>query len=90
MGDERVSFQLYRWNGEDSIPGVNRRDAHGSTSLICEIPRPDGLPLAKPEGVALMPKSSDEEEQNERFCIVYDIPGDHDVKATAIVYSMPE
>ena len=68
MGDGPASYQVYEWDGQHTVPGKDKPNEHGHAEVQCEIPRPDGEPGAKAEGIALLEASPDELE----FVIVYD------------------
>lgn len=54
VGDGQGPYQLYFWNGEDTIPGEDRPDASGYCQLIGEIPLPEKYPEAKAEGITVL------------------------------------
>lgn len=54
LGDGLGPYQLYFWNGEDTIPGKDRPDTSDYCRLIGEIPRPSDYPEAKAEGLTIL------------------------------------
>lgn len=68
MADEPGSYQVYEWDGHDTVPGRDKQDKHDHAKLQCEIPPPKKKSTAKAEGIALIKATSDEL----RFLIVYD------------------
>lgn len=54
VGDGRGAYQLYFWNGEDTIPGEDRPDTSDYCQLIGEIPLPKKYPEAKAEGITVL------------------------------------
>ncbi|KAI9135321.1 DUF3616 domain-containing protein [Acaryochloris sp. CCMEE 5410] len=54
VGDGLGPYQLYFWNGEDTIPGEDRPDTSEYCRLIGEIPRPSDYPEAKAEGLTIL------------------------------------
>ena len=68
MGDRPGSYQVYEWDGQDTVPGKDRPKQREHAKVQCEIPRPDEEPSAMAEGIALIKATSEEL----RFLIVYD------------------
>lgn len=54
VGDGLGPYQLYFWNGEDTIPGKDRPDTSDYCRLLGEIPRPPDYPDAKAEGLTIL------------------------------------
>lgn len=54
VGDAQGPYQLYFWNGQDTIPGKDRPDPSEYCQLIGEIPRPEKYPDAKAEGITVL------------------------------------
>ncbi|WP_299490701.1 DUF3616 domain-containing protein [Acaryochloris sp. IP29b_bin.137] len=54
VGDAPGPYQLYLWNGKDTIPGEDRPTTSDYCQLIGEIPRPEKYPEAKAEGVTVL------------------------------------
>jgi hypothetical protein len=69
VGDAPTGWVIYSWDGKDSIPGLGRGAADDHVKALCRIPPPKKFPLAKAEGVAVLP-SKDEDKIG--FMIVYD------------------
>ena len=55
VGDGSTSFQLFFWDGEDTVPGKNNPNASEHVKPICEIPLPNTD--AKAEGVEFIEES---------------------------------
>jgi hypothetical protein len=68
MGDGPASYQVYEWDGQHTVPGTDKPNEQNHAKLQCEIPRPDGEPGAKAEGIALIEASAD----TLKFVVVYD------------------
>ncbi len=69
VGDAPTGWVVYSWDGKDSIPGLGRGAADEHTKAICRIPPPKDYPLAKAEGVMVLPSPVKDDIQ---FLIVYD------------------
>ena len=66
MGDGPGSYRLYRWNGQDCVPGKDKIDALKNVKALCDLPEmPEG---AKAEGLAVMGRPNGEYE----FLILFD------------------
>lgn len=65
VGDSSQSCQLYHWDGRDCIPGRERGEAQGKTTLLGTIPTPCG---AAAEGIAVLKEAGSHYE----VLIVYD------------------
>ena len=68
IGDEPTSYQLYRWNGKNTVPGTDKPDAGNNIKAVCVIPPPSDSKDAKAEGITFISK----EGNTYRFIIVYD------------------
>jgi hypothetical protein len=70
VGDAPVSYMVYHWNGEDTIPEIRDPNAENNVRPLCEIeiPRPTGQDSAKAEGIHVL----EEDRGKIRFVIVYD------------------
>lgn len=68
LGDGLGPYQLYFWNGEDTIPGKDRPDTSDYCRLIGKIPRPLDYPEAKAEGLTIL----EDQGQEMTAMIVYD------------------
>ncbi|MGD8590128.1 MAG: DUF3616 domain-containing protein [Chromatiales bacterium] len=68
VGDEPTSYQLYHWNGKDTIPEIDDQNAEGNVVKLCEIPSPADQPKAKAEGVQFLSK----DDKKVQFVVVYD------------------
>jgi hypothetical protein len=65
-GDGPASYQLYHWDGRDTVPGKDRvSEEIGVTSLLGEISPPDN---GKAEGIVIL----QEQPKRYEFIIVYD------------------
>ena len=66
IGDGSASYELYHWDGKDTIIGKDRADGDiGKLELLGEIPTPD---KGKAEGLAIV----EEESTHYDLIIVYD------------------
>jgi hypothetical protein len=70
IGDEPTSYQIYRWNGKNTIPGTDKPDAENNVQAVCVIPPPSDSKDAKAEGITFISK----EANTYRFMIIYDGP----------------
>lgn len=68
VGDGPGSYQVYEWDGQNTVLGNDQPDAHDHAKVQCEVPPPEGKPKAKAEGIALLEKSK----KTLDFVIVYD------------------
>ena len=64
VGDGEGPYQLYFWDGSDSVPGIDKQK-ETPISLLGEIPTAEG---AKAEGITVMEETS----SSYKFIIVYD------------------
>jgi hypothetical protein len=68
VGEAPVSYQVYLWDGEDSIPEIGDLDAEAHVRALCEVPPPMGSPRAKAEGIHVLETDADAVD----FVVVYD------------------
>ncbi|WP_299411191.1 DUF3616 domain-containing protein [Acaryochloris sp. IP29b_bin.148] len=54
VGDGLGPYQLYFWNGQDMIPGIDRPDTSSFCQWIGDIPLPKTYPGAKAEGLTVL------------------------------------
>ncbi len=62
VGDQALSYQVYRWNGQDGLP--SRSTSKKTLRLLCDLPASQG----KPEGIQFLQKTT----TNVEFIIVQD------------------
>lgn len=70
VGDALGPYQLYFWNGRDTIPGSDRPDTSDFCQLLGKIPPPKEFPEAKAEGITIIEENGKEIQA----IIVYDGP----------------
>lgn len=76
VGDEPSSYQIFFWDGESSVPGLNPGEAGSHVAPLCIVPpvepapeaKKDGVSIAKAEGIQLLTESGGKIE----FVVVYD------------------
>jgi hypothetical protein len=59
VGDGPGSYQLYLWDGEDTVTGDDVEPRSGGLTLLGDLPLPDSNAVAKAEGLALVEERSD-------------------------------
>ena len=70
VGDESIPYQLFFWDGHNTVPGKDERDAGRHVKALCtlSVPKNDQGQSAKAEGLTLLQQDRD----RYRFMVVYD------------------